>query len=164
MINKLKFLTPLIAVVALAFALVSFMPVNAQDTCNSATPGSSCVTDAISAANGTSGGQITLQPAFGFTTIGQALSTIISIIFLVAGLLAFVFILLGAFSYLTAGDDSAKTQKARTQITNAVVGLILVALVYVIWLLAINLIPGMKVFFNVAGTAAAPQCAPGVDC
>ncbi len=104
---------------------------------------------AIDAANGDeASGKIDLGTSFGFKTIGQALNTVISVIFLVAGLAAFVYILLGAFNYLTAGDDTGKTDKARKMITNAVVGLILVALVYVIWLVAVNLIPGMSNFFK----------------
>ena len=106
------------------------------------------VGDAIKAANGNGDTFITLPATFGFSSLSQALNTIISLIFLIAGLAAFVYILLGAFSYLTAGDDSAKTGKARTMITNAVVGLLLVALVYVIWVVAVNLVPGMKQFFN----------------
>ena len=96
------------------------------------------------------GGPIDLQYNFGFTTLSQAINTIISLIFLGAGLLAFFFILMGAFNYLSAGDDSSKTEKARKQITNAVIGLILVALVYVIWLIAINLVPGLDAFFVTA--------------
>jgi glucose uptake protein GlcU len=89
-----------------------------------------------------------LGAGFGFGSLSQALNTVISLVFLIAGLAAFVYILLGAFSYLTAGDDSAKTEKARKMITNAVVGLLLVALVYVIWIVAINLVPGLSDFFK----------------
>ena len=90
---------------------------------------------------------LTLSSGFGFSTLGQAINTIISVIFFVAALAAFFYILLGAFTYVTAGDDATKTEKARKSITNAVVGLILVALVYVIWLIVINTVPGIKSFF-----------------
>ena len=78
--------------------------------------------------------------SFGFDSLGQAVSTIISVIFFVAALAAFFFILWGAVSYVTAGDDSSKTDAARKRITNAVVGLILVALVYVIWLIVAQIV------------------------
>ena len=93
------------------------------------------------------GQKLALNTGFGFSTLGQAINTIISVIFFVAALAAFFYILLGAFTYVTAGDDATKTEKARKSITNAVVGLILVALVYVIWLIVINTVPGIKSFF-----------------
>ena len=73
---------------------------------------------------------------FGFATLGEAVNTLVTIIFFIAGLAAFLFILWGAVNYIMAGDDASKTEAARKRITNAVVGLILVALVYVIWLIA----------------------------
>ena len=78
--------------------------------------------------------------SFGFDSLGEAVSTIISVIFFVAALAAFFFILWGAVTYVTAGDDTSKTDAARKKITNAVVGLILVALVYVIWLIAAQVV------------------------
>src|SRR5690606_6238793 len=118
-------------------------PGNTTTTGNESTLGG-----ALGAANNGSQTLSLNTGTFGFQTIGQALNTIISVIFLAAGLAAFGFILLGAFNYLTAGDDSGKTDKARKMITNAVIGLILVALVYVIWLVVINLVPGMKTYFS----------------
>lgn len=73
---------------------------------------------------------------FGFDSLSDAVNTLVTIIFFVAGLVAFLFILWGAVNYIMAGDDASKTEAARKRITNAVVGLILVALVYVIWLIA----------------------------
>jgi glucose uptake protein GlcU len=77
---------------------------------------------------------------FGFNSLDQAIDTLVKVIIFVAGLAAFLFILWGAVSYILAGDDSSKTDAARKKITNAVVGLILVALVYVIWLIAAELL------------------------
>jgi len=79
---------------------------------------------------------VNLTPSFGFQTLGDAVNTLVTIIFFVAGLAAFLFILWGAVNYIMAGDDASKTEAARKRITNAVVGLTLVALVYVIWLIA----------------------------
>jgi hypothetical protein len=91
---------------------------------------------------------------FGFDTLGQAISTIITVIFFVAGLAAFFFILWGAVSYVTAGDDSSKTEAARKRITNAVVGLILVALVYVIWLIVSQIVGIDTLFGGAAGVTS----------
>lgn len=97
----------------------------------------------------TVGGPLNLQGAssFGFNSLPQAINTIISVIFFVAALAAFFFILWGAVQYITAGDDAGKTENARKRITNAVVGLILVALVYVIWLIIVRIVPGLSQFF-----------------
>ena len=76
------------------------------------------------------------QGTFGFGSLSEAVNTLVTVIFFVAGLAAFLFILWGAVSYIMAGDDASKLEAARKKITNAVVGLILVALVYVIWLIA----------------------------
>jgi hypothetical protein len=85
----------------------------------------------------------------GFTSIGQAMSTIISFVIFLGALIAFVFLVIGAFRYVSAGDDAAGTKAARTIITNAVVGLILLALVYVIFQIIIRVIPGLSSFFAV---------------
>ena len=97
-----------------------------------------------------SGGTANLlfQGTFGFTSLSQAINTIISVIFFGAALAAFVFIVLGAFQYVTAGDDATKTEKSRKTITNAVVGLILVALVYVIFQIVIRIVPGLSQWFG----------------
>lgn len=96
-----------------------------------------------------SGGGVNFQlGGLGFTTLSQAINTILSVIFFGAALAAFVFIVLGAFQYVTAGDDASKTEKARKTITNAVVGLILVALVYVIFQIVIRIVPGLSQWFS----------------
>ncbi len=69
----------------------------------------------------------------------QVITDVVNIVLAVAAIAAFLFILWGAFKYVTAGDDSSKTEAARKTITNAVVGLILVALSFVIWVIVINL-------------------------
>lgn len=85
------------------------------------------------------GSSVDLSKNFGnFGTLGDAVGTLISWILMIAGLAAFLYILWGAFNYVTAGDDSGKTEKARKTITNAVVGLILVALTFVIWQVAVS--------------------------
>ena len=89
---------------------------------------------------------------FGFSTLSQAINTILSVIFFGSALAAFIFIVIGAFQYVTAGDDAAKTEKSRKTITNAVVGLILVALVYVIFQIVIRIVPGLSQWFSPAAS------------
>lgn len=58
-------------------------------------------------------------------------STLISAVFNVAIIVAIVFVfamlILGGYGWLTAGGDKAKVEEARTRITNALIGLAIVA-------------------------------------
>src|SRR5690606_33215084 len=85
---------------------------------------------------------IQLIPVFGFSNISQTINTVITAVMFFAAIVAFVFIVIGAFRYVSAGENAAGTEAARKIITNAVVGLILVALVYVIFQIVIRVVPG----------------------
>jgi hypothetical protein len=93
-------------------------------------------------------GEITLKPVVGFKTINQATGTLVSLLFLGAALLAFFYIVRGALKYVSAGDNAANAQAARTTIQNAVIGLFIIASVYVIFRLVIGLIPGLGSLFS----------------
>ena len=82
-------------------------------------------------------------PSAGFTSFGELISVGLTIIFIVAGLAVLIYLFYGAFVYLTAGDSEDSTKKARSMITNAVIGLIIMAAAWAIWQLVINLIPGL---------------------
>lgn len=97
--------------------------------------------------NGIAPLSITLKPIIGFSSINQAANTLISIMFLGAALLAFFYIVRGALKYVSAGDNSANTQAARTTIQNAVIGLIIIASVYVIFRFVVSIIPGLGALF-----------------
>src|SRR5690606_17073766 len=93
-------------------------------------------------------GPVALMPTFGFSNLSQAINTVITAVMFFAAIVAFVFIVIGAFRYVSAGENAAGTEAARKIITNAVVGLILVALVYVIFQIVIRVVPGLSNFFN----------------
>lgn len=82
-------------------------------------------------------------PSAGFSDFGSLISTGLTIIFIVAGLAVLVYLFIGAFTYLTAGDNEENTKKARSMITNAVIGLIILAAAWALWQLVINLVPGL---------------------
>ncbi len=50
----------------------------------------------------------------------------------IGSLAVIVFFLLGAFSWITAGGDKTKVENARNQITNAIVGLVLLVSSFVL--------------------------------
>jgi len=59
-----------------------------------------------------------------FQTFGDFLSRILSLILIVAGLMLLLYMIWGAINWMSAGGDSGKVQKARDQITQAVIGLV----------------------------------------
>ena len=56
----------------------------------------------------------------------------VNIIFLVAVLLSFVYLIWGGIDYIMAGGDTAAAGNARTKLTNAVIGLVVVILAWAI--------------------------------
>ncbi len=61
------------------------------------------------------------------TDLGRLISTGVSVIIIVSGILVFVFLVWGGLEWLTAGGDKTKTQSAQSRITNALVGLAIIA-------------------------------------
>lgn len=68
---------------------------------------------------------------------GSALSTIVSnaavAIFTLSGLAVFIYLIWGGYEWLMAGEDKAKVEAARTRITNAVIGIAILASAWVIY-------------------------------
>lgn len=67
-------------------------------------------------------------PASNFDTIGSLVSVISSNAFTIAGIIAFIFLILGGFGYIVgAGSgDTKQLEQGRKAITGAVVGLIII--------------------------------------
>lgn len=61
------------------------------------------------------------------TDIGKLISSAVSVVIIVAGILAFAFLVIGGIEWLTSGGDKAKTEVARNRITAALVGLAIIA-------------------------------------
>lgn len=62
----------------------------------------------------------------GGSALGKIISGLVGALFVAGFLLAFVFLLTGAISWIASGGDKAKLEKARDQIINALVGLVIV--------------------------------------
>lgn len=60
------------------------------------------------------------------------LNGVLTIVMVVSALLVFLYLILGAFKWITSGGDKGKTESARNQITAAVIGLIIVAASYAV--------------------------------
>lgn len=75
---------------------------------------------------------ITIKPqegtaAFKITDVGILITRALQVALLIAGLLVFVYLVLGGIQWITSGGDKGKTESARNQITAALVGLAIVA-------------------------------------
>lgn len=73
-----------------------------------------------------------------FTDFGTFISSLLNLVMVIAALLVFVYLIWGGIDWITAGTDKGKTDGARTKITNAVIGLIVLAASYAILTLVLN--------------------------
>lgn len=71
----------------------------------------------------------------GATIIGMLVSNIGGLFFIFAFFLTFLYLLTGGIGWLTSGGDKSKLETARDKITNALVGLVIVAAAYAIFAL-----------------------------
>lgn len=66
------------------------------------------------------------------TNLGALVGLFIAVIAVVAVLAALVFIIIGAFQWITSGGDKQKVESARNHIIAAIIGLVIVVLSFVI--------------------------------
>lgn len=69
---------------------------------------------------------------FNIPSFGDILTFIVRLFFVIAGIFALVYLLLGAFSWITSGGDKDKVEKARDKIQAALIGVILIIIVVAI--------------------------------
>jgi hypothetical protein len=78
-------------------------------------------------------------------TLGGIISKILPYIFVIAGLILFVFLIMGGFELLTSAGNPESAKKAQGKITSALVGFIIIFLAY--WLAqALGIIFGIQIF------------------
>lgn len=82
-----------------------------------------------------------VEPGKGFAQdISNVINSVLSFVMLIAGLLVLLYLIWGGIEWITSGGDKGKTESARNKITAAVIGLIVLAASYAIFLLIINFI------------------------
>ena len=75
---------------------------------------------------------INLRPGQGFSapletlTFGQVIGAAIVLILIIAAIVFFFILIIGGVRWITSGGDKAATEGARSQITSALVGLVIV--------------------------------------
>ncbi len=70
--------------------------------------------------------------------IGNLIGSIVGVLLIFSFVGAFFYMLLGGFDWITAGGDKTKLQGARDKITNALIGLIVVAASWAVMMLVGN--------------------------
>jgi len=79
------------------------------------------------------------------TDIGRIISALLPYLFAIAGLILFVFLIIGGFELLTSGGNPETTKKAQGRITSALIGFLIIFLAY--WLAQIlEVIFGIQIF------------------
>ena len=82
-------------------------------------------------------------PISQWQSIGQIVSRLLVYIFPLAGIATFIYLLIGGFGYLTAAGNEEAAKKAQGQITNALIGFLIIFLSY--WIVQIlEIILGIK--------------------
>jgi len=66
---------------------------------------------------------------FKIPAFDQVLTFIIRFFFIIAGLVALIYLLLGALAWITSGGNKESVDKAREKIQNAIIGVILIFVV-----------------------------------
>ena len=74
-------------------------------------------------------------PDQGLVATGKFVSSIISLLLIVASLATLLYLVTGGLEWILAGGDKTKLENAREKITQAIVGLIVVAASWAGWLL-----------------------------
>lgn len=75
------------------------------------------------------------QYAFGgaeFSSLGQALTHLVKPAFNIAAIAVTFYLIIGAFKYITSGGDKQALEKARAMITHAIIGFLLLMLMFLI--------------------------------
>jgi len=70
---------------------------------------------------------------FGYQCIGEFISKLVSLGIIIASLAVFLFLVWGGIEWITAGGDKQKIEEARKRLSNAIIGLTIVALAWAIW-------------------------------
>ena len=87
--------------------------------------------------SGTVFGDVTLFKGYA-RTIGGFITSILTFVILVAALLVFLQLITAAFQWLTSGGDKGKTDEARGKIVAAVIGLVIVAASWAVFLVVLR--------------------------
>jgi hypothetical protein len=79
-------------------------------------------------------------------SLPELIANAIRLMLLFAGAIAVVFVIIGGYQYLTSGGNEESAEKGQKTLTNAVIGVVIVVLAYVIINVIVNLVSGYNGF------------------
>lgn len=96
-------------------------------------------------------GEPVVKPEGFAANIGVVINSVLSFVMVIAALLVLFYLIWGGIEWITSGGDKGKTESARNKITAAVIGLIVLAAAYAIFMLVIRFLgfEGTDDLFNV---------------
>jgi len=84
-----------------------------------------------------SAGEIFLKKGFA-ENIGSLITSLLTFVMLIAALLILMYLIWGGIQWITSGGDKGKTEEARNKITSAVIGLIILAAAWAVFLIILK--------------------------
>jgi hypothetical protein len=76
----------------------------------------------------------------GSLSLGELIANIIQIMLLFAAGIAIVFVIIGGYYYITASGNEEQAEKGKSTLLNAIIGIILIIMAYVIINVIVNLV------------------------
>src|SRR3989344_8747663 len=81
-------------------------------------------------------------PVGNVSNVTELIMRFIQILLAVAGLVAVIFLIIGGFRYITAGGNEETSESAKKTVTNAIIGIVIVILAFVIVRVISNALTG----------------------
>ena len=102
----------------------------------------------VGSSDGVSGGLSRISSHFPNTgnlnrpdaSVTDVLLWVIDILLILSGIIAVLFIIIGGFWYITSAGDSEQAEKGKTTLVNAIIGIVVVVLSFVIITVITNLV------------------------
>lgn len=76
------------------------------------------------------------------TTLQDILDFVIRVLLIIGGIAAFFFVFYGGIKYITSGPNSTGAEEGKRMITGALIGIVIIALAYVLVLYIVNVLNG----------------------
>lgn len=79
-------------------------------------------------------------------SVGDFIIKVITILLVLSGVIAVLFVVIGGFQYVTSGGNEESAKKGKKTLTNAVIGIVVVVLAYAIINVAVNTLTSGTIF------------------
>ncbi|NCN06340.1 MAG: hypothetical protein GW946_00670 [Candidatus Pacebacteria bacterium] len=83
------------------------------------------------------GGNVRLAKGYA-DNVGSLITSVLTFVMLIAALLILMYLIWGGIQWITSGGDKGKTEEARNKITSAVIGLIILAAAWAVFLIVLK--------------------------